>query len=70
MNTLTPDMEIESLEFNQLGFGLYLVPYFFSMLPFLLLPFLFGMVIDIPCHCMLEVYICFMLYGITGKKLL
>jgi hypothetical protein len=48
-NILTSDMEMQSLEFAQLGFGLPLVQYFLTMLPF---PH-FGTVMHILCHYML-----------------
>jgi hypothetical protein len=50
-STLTSDMEMLSLESAPLGFGLALVQYFLTMLPFLC----FRTVIYILCHYMLEV---------------
>lgn len=36
-SALTPDMEMQNLEFALLGFSLALVQYFITLLPFLLL---------------------------------
>ena len=49
-NILTSDMEMQSLEFAQLVFGLVLVQYFLTMIHFLH----FEMVVCLQCHCMLE----------------
>lgn len=54
---LTSDMEIKNLEISQLVFGLALIHYFLTMLPFLC----FGMIMYILCHYMLEV--CDLLLG-------
>jgi hypothetical protein len=50
-SALTSDMEVQSLEFAQLDFGLALVHHFLTMSP--LLPF--GMMIYSLSHCMLKV---------------
>lgn len=50
-SVLTSDMEMQSLEFAQLVFGLTLVQYFLTMFPFLH----FGVVMYILCHYMLQV---------------
>ena len=44
-------MEMQSMEFAQLGFGLALVQYFLTVLPFIY----FEMVMYILCHYILEV---------------
>ena len=51
LSPLTSDTEQKDLEFALLGFGLALVQYFLTMLPFLC----FRTVIYILCHYMLEV---------------
>lgn len=48
---LTLDMKIQSLEFAQVVSYLILVQYFHTMVPLLL----FGMLMCILCHCILEV---------------
>lgn len=48
---LTSDMEMQSLEFVQLVFGLVVVQYFLTVFPSLC----FGMAMYILCHYMLEV---------------
>ena len=58
MSILTLDLEIQSLEFVQLSFGLALIQYFLTMsfsLPF-------GIIMYILCHCVFWKYvICFLI---------
>ena len=67
MRVLTSDMEMPSLEFAQLSFGLALVQYFLTMLPSLH----FGIVVPILCHYILEVcnlFLVLILPGISVKE--
>lgn len=52
LSSLTPDMELQGLEFALLAFSPALVQYLLSMVPFL--PFV--MIMYVLCHCVLEVY--------------
>lgn len=57
LSPLMSDMELQDAEFALLGFGLVLVQYFLGVS-------LFGMVMDILCHCMLLVFVFFILQGL------
>lgn len=66
-SVLTSDMEMQSLEFSQLGFGLALVQYFLTMLPSLC----FGMVMYIHISYVGSMWSAFILIvqGIAIKRL-
>lgn len=61
-STLMSDMEIQSLEFVQLIFGLALVQCFLTMFSF----FLLEKEMYILCYCMLEVYDLLSTFDFTG----